>query len=342
MNENKNRIRQNDLIDIEKFMMALMVAAIHIVPLAQYNEILYPWLRLAVPFFFLCSSYYFFDKLKYVKDTAVVLKKFVKRNIKLYAFWSLFWFPFILFMNRDVSGIRLIVRLIRGIVFTGTFGGSWYIIAQIEAVLIVYVCRNKNLIKKIMRCIAALCFVLTCLSTNYANLINQKIAAFLQNNSIVPVYLSVIAALPWVALGEFFSDIEIDKVINTWIVVFGGLVGILLLNTEYRMLNTIRSNINDCYFMLILLVPAIFLLGLKTNMHCRYGKTLRKLSTVIFCMHHSLNRAFEFICNRTNYSFCRGVTGGILRYILVLIICYLALKILEFGTGKFKFMKDMI
>ena len=77
----------NAIFDYTKFIMAIMVLAIHS---ALLPELLYPWLRLAVPLFFIISSYFFFKKYRSAESGAErgkVIKKFLIRNLQLYSFW---------------------------------------------------------------------------------------------------------------------------------------------------------------------------------------------------------------------------------------------------------------
>lgn len=51
---------QYDIFDLIKFIMSIVVVAIHAHPLGEYHYLIYPWARIAVPTFFLISAYLFF------------------------------------------------------------------------------------------------------------------------------------------------------------------------------------------------------------------------------------------------------------------------------------------
>lgn len=74
-----------DVFDVAKFIMAIMVVSIH--TLGKYA--IYPIFRIAVPLFFMISSFLFFSNSKKNNGTKY-LKKFCIRNIKLYFFILLF------------------------------------------------------------------------------------------------------------------------------------------------------------------------------------------------------------------------------------------------------------
>ena len=96
--DNKRSLADRQAIfDIVKFIMALMVVAIHS---SLFPMVLYPWLRLAVPMFFIISSYFFFGNLRKVetdKEKNKRLWKYVKRNLILYGFWFVVLLPYTLY-----------------------------------------------------------------------------------------------------------------------------------------------------------------------------------------------------------------------------------------------------
>lgn len=62
-----------DILDLIKFVFSIMIVAIHTELLPN---ILYPWLRLAVPLFFIISSFLLFSKInKSSKDEKWIIIK---------------------------------------------------------------------------------------------------------------------------------------------------------------------------------------------------------------------------------------------------------------------------
>ena len=67
--------------DILKLVMSFFVVAIH---MALFPEILYPWLRIAVPLFFIMTGFFFFGKLQKIQDYKAqkrAVKDFALRNL---------------------------------------------------------------------------------------------------------------------------------------------------------------------------------------------------------------------------------------------------------------------
>lgn len=62
MSENSKALSKPDAkYDLVKFFLSLLVLAIHT---KLYSMILYPWLRIAVPLFFMISAYFLFSKMR--------------------------------------------------------------------------------------------------------------------------------------------------------------------------------------------------------------------------------------------------------------------------------------
>ena len=95
-------LQKNDAkYDLIKFFLSLLVLAIHA---TLYPMVLYPWLRIAVPLFFMMSSYFLFSKLREApKDKhRAILKKFVVRNLQLYSYWFIILLPVTIYIRKEL------------------------------------------------------------------------------------------------------------------------------------------------------------------------------------------------------------------------------------------------
>ena len=177
--ENKtNPIQPNlDSADALKFVMSIVVVAIHSGLGGDWHlSPIYPFARLAVPVFFMLSSYFFFSRylLEDEEGKKLRLRKFLIRNAQLYAFWC-----FVLFIptgvvrgwfSKDVlSGVA---DIFHGLLFGSTFISSWFISSTVIAVLIVVKC-SKWLSDKTILFLAICCYLIACLSSNYAALFSS-------------------------------------------------------------------------------------------------------------------------------------------------------------------------
>ena len=97
MNQEVNKMNGNNFktIDVLKFFLAITIVQIH----SEFALVwMKPYLRLAVPLYFMISSFFFFRK----KPDTEQLWAYVKRLSKLYLFWFIVWSPFYFYINRAV------------------------------------------------------------------------------------------------------------------------------------------------------------------------------------------------------------------------------------------------
>lgn len=131
-------------LDVMKFIMSFLIVDIHakgnlIAPLFIQQYIIHPVERLAVPVFFIISTFLFFSKARKNKNQRQVLSHFLKRLILLYLFWIIIWLPIILEQKQyQEFGLYGILLFIRDFFFGHTFDASWFLGALIVGVPIVY------------------------------------------------------------------------------------------------------------------------------------------------------------------------------------------------------------
>ncbi|MGT2749856.1 acyltransferase family protein [Streptococcus orisasini] len=129
----QNKLKRYDGIDFMKLIMAISVVGIHsgLYGLKTFG-------RLAVPFFLITSSYFFFQKYYYRDAGLNYLKKYLKRIALLYLSWQVIFLPLLILQFReDLQGEftikRIIVQIIE-LVTSGAHNGwgqSWYLLALI-------------------------------------------------------------------------------------------------------------------------------------------------------------------------------------------------------------------
>lgn len=131
-------------LDVMKFIMAFLIVDIHVKgylitpPLIQQN-VVFPIEGLAVPEFFVISSFLFFSKIRRSENKNQVLFHFLHRLILLYLFWIVVWSPIILIQKRyHHYGLEGIVIFVRDFFFGNTFDASWFLGALIVGVPMIY------------------------------------------------------------------------------------------------------------------------------------------------------------------------------------------------------------
>ena len=141
MNKKINE-KRNIVFDLSKYILSIMVVAIHS---ELFPNHLYPWLRIAVPLFFIISSYFLFFKVQqHPNNKNEIVRTFIKRNLELYVFWFVVSLPFTIYKRRvwwtgDI--FHFFFTVLKNLLFSSTFTASWYITASIWACIIL--CKVK-------------------------------------------------------------------------------------------------------------------------------------------------------------------------------------------------------
>jgi serine/alanine racemase len=123
------------MVDIFKFIAALMVMVIHFRPFSDINPSLdfisaQIVARLAVPFFLICAGYFMAHK---------DMRKSALKLLKLYGIWSLVYLPIVLIgatYNQTTWGTDLLL-IVRDIFFQGTTLHLWYLPAVVFAIVLI-------------------------------------------------------------------------------------------------------------------------------------------------------------------------------------------------------------
>ena len=144
------------VLDVMKFVMAIVVVAIHTRPelsfsslfIRNFFETVY---SIAVPFFFMASGFLLFRKisLPLTAEGELRIKSYLKRMCKLYGLWTIVYLPLTIygFYLSGISPLKAFVLFLRNIFLVGENYMSWplwYLLALIVAVSIVYVLLKLN------------------------------------------------------------------------------------------------------------------------------------------------------------------------------------------------------
>ncbi|NSE47213.1 acyltransferase [Dorea formicigenerans] len=313
--------REIEILDVVKFIMAIMVVGIH--TLGRYG--IYPLFRIAVPLFFMISSYLFFSNTE-KRGNLKYLKKFCIRNIKLYCFWFVVLMPVFLPMGGYLTGNLLFnaFKLIIKVFFGSTFAASWYISALVIGMCFIFICDKLNNNHKVILAFTFGIYVVCCLNSNYRNLMNDS-SIIVMINRIYPgtIYNGFLVGLLWIYLGYMFAcqGSMIDKKRSK----IGLIVSSVLLLVEYVIVTKYHLSVdNDCYFMLVPVCYFAFDNLISCEWKCKRidVKVLRKYSTIIYCVHGSLAGLVEhYWISGDNFIEC------ILKFILVLFMSLIVTNI---------------
>ncbi len=307
--------KYNYTIDISKFILSLLVIAIHVNPFGKGPEknLIFPLARIAVPMFFIVSGYFLFSKLRREKDHRSVIKRFCSRNIKLYFTWFILLFPITMqirgYSQMEVS--QAVKKIIKQFLFGSTFRASWYLSALVIGSLLIWIL-SKWLNNKQILLLGICAYILCCLTSNYFGFF-EKGSVVYTIRKLYPgtIYNSFPASIVWIAMGKIFAEQETHRKSRVpWLIIC-----LLLLFAEKGLLDQlVEVKKNDCYFMLLpvcwLLFEAILNIQLPKM---RFAADIKAFSTISYCMHASLGVVLNVILK--NYVIdTSGLPGSLLLY----------------------------
>lgn len=298
------RWQSNDAIDIAKFLLSFFVVAIHAIPFGDtFGGIIYPYVRVAVPLFFMFSAYLFFGRLRCGEERmAPALGRFVQRNAKLYGAWFAVLYCVAGYVL-ETSPFRLMgtpLRLLRNAVLGSTFGGSWFLSALVVGTALV--CLLSRYMKNgAMVALGAALYALGCAESNYMNLMEGTLIDAAIGYYPVWICNSFPVAILWIALGKMMA--ERDKPVlpdlKARLIVLAVSLGVLTAENEL-VVRMGWATLSDAYLTLAPVCVVLFDIVIHTEVQCRHAKLLRELSVVTYC----INSTVVVILGRRN---CMGL-----------------------------------
>ena len=303
--------------DILKFVLAMFIVAMHS---GLFPRWLLPVSRLAVPLFFMMTSYFFHLKLKEAVDKNArrqVLVKYVKRNIQLYLFWSVLLLPCVAlcnyywFQNSLVYGL---INVLKSFFVTGFFPASWFVLASVYAVVMVFVL-SKRLKNGWIFVIALLAYSLALFDSNYGGLLSEETRNRL-NVLDIRHSLNLPAAMVWIIIGKILAEKPI--VLSTNYLYPLIVLAAILYFTEFFIIEHFGWSIHtDCFLMSIPLCILIFVaIGQSTDIKCKHALWLLKSSIIIYCVHQTFIRMLGFVSSYFGLALPKLVI-----YMTTLIVC---------------------
>lgn len=273
------------LIDYMKFFAAFLVVGIHTEPFGNWF-----WLdkgfglltRIAVPFFFTATAYFFFQG----EVTWKRCFKYCLRILKLYVFWSVVYYA-VCFIKYGESGENIFLNFF----VQGGYMHLWFLHACIVAVLImtalVYLLKNKHY--QLIYILAAATFAFGVLISTYS-CVTVRLPFF--ESIIKSSFIRLIGTrnglfygFPFFALGFFFAKQGLK--VRTSGSIWGIIISFAVLSAECLFAAT-KLSINQTilWFGMVPLTLFVFAAGLsvKIKRH-NHSVFFRKCSLVIYCVH---------------------------------------------------------
>lgn len=265
------------LVDIFKLLFAIGIVAIHS-KLFIGNSI-YEWvflhaaLRLAVPFFFCTSGYFFYLSLKKGNSIKQVTYKYLKRIMIPFVFWLLLNLPIVIY-NYHQEGLKIsnmIAKIFRSLIFY-PWGALWYLLALMVAIVFIIPFYKRNKLTLIVW-IGAILYLFCLICNTYYFVVDGTAI-----QKIIDGMLTIISSarngifegIYFVSSGMLVAKYSEEKKINfklnnyLFFVLYALLVVEIILTK-----NCIHKDDHSLFIMLIPVIPSLLILlgqfSFKTN-----------------------------------------------------------------------------
>ena len=235
--------------DLLKFLMSMMIVAIHTKAFFDVDiirRLTAPLLNAAVPVFFILSSFFLFSKMEKSGFLWCVWMSFFKRISILYLFWFIITLPVTLYTRSDyweLSQPVLALTFFKDLLFSHTFGGSWFLSALVVGVLFVFLLKkylNANNVVLLLLAIAVYIFV-KC-QDFFPNWLQQPYL-FLQHYIREEVELTFVTGFIWCAIGFILAKKNFLECITSriyskiqWFIWLGLFLLCVLIQNEFKII----------------------------------------------------------------------------------------------------------
>ena len=277
-----------DSIDIAKFIGSVLVFTMHFNPLSDYKyvsiipQILARW---GVPFFFVCSAFFLFNKSADGNIDRDTINIYIYRIGSLYAVWLVYNIPNVIYSrlySKDLSAVSTWLVFIKNSVLSSTFTGSWYLASSIFSAWFVYLLSKKFKTKTILG-ITAVFYLLCVFTSAYFGVLPQGIKKVL---TFLCFPLNIFNGCFYFAIGKYiaedkqvvFKKIDKRRAMTGFIIFYSIFVVETALSTYFKVLGS-----TDIAFSTVLMSVSLFLFCLQANVKINHGLLLRKLSIIIYC-----------------------------------------------------------
>lgn len=289
-------------LDLAKFVFAFFIIAIHIAPASSTDTtvkfiLLHVISRVAVPFYFACSGFFFFRKLSFKNgkilnciENRTRLLLYCKRLVLLYSFWSavyLLWqIPQWYFAGTLTP--HSFLDFFISFFLDASYYHLWYLLATLFAVPAVYLFLSMVRIKFLAA--IAICFYLFgVFSYSYFWIDLPVTAAASRVNDFLRIFgIALFRAFPFITVGVFAEKYRFRLRMRASASL--ALICLTLCAVEAFLLKNLTENQTHFSYLFFTLPTAFFIF--YTLKSCKLGKRknnlypmLRKLSTFIYCVH---------------------------------------------------------
>ncbi len=346
-NCHSSEIIEYNFVDIVKFLCAILVVSIHVVPFGSSDDQILKLLnfgikncfsRIAVPLFFVMSGFFLYRKMSVENFSLLPTKAYIIKLFRLYMIWTVIYFPFRIksILTNGKGIVHGIFKYIKDIVFTGSHFHLWYFPALILSVAIIsYLLSRKIELKRILS-VAALFYAIGLLAQSWFGIIIPlrenvpELWAILKvlGKIIVTTRNGLFEGLLFVGVGAYFAfyGFKIQK--KTAFICF--VASYILMFIEafvVKYFNFVREY--DMYVFLVPLTFFAFILVLNWRIPSNNSiyKKIRILSSLIFYIHPCVKRFIIKIFNLIEFNIAKTCLLFLMTVIVSVGLSYLIYSI---------------
>lgn len=286
--------RRNQTIDLLKFIFSICIIMIH-TQLFKSNDIAYKTItmgiaRLAVPFFFITSGYYFYQRIHTYQNIKSYFIKIIKIFIVFEIIEILLYTIPLLSMIQEYGFLRYLWRIMS----VGLGGVYWYMISLLLSLIILLpFWKKKSIVPFLLIGLVLYLFVFT----------NDSYGFFFEN-TIIQNFSKVHTMIwTWPQAGLCSSLFYLS--IGAWIYEKRPIIhhltiklclSIICLMCEAYFLQTHGAYDGNCYVMLIICTPLLFIWALQHETLTIPTTELGTMSLYIYMIHYIVFNCIYFLC----------------------------------------------
>lgn len=261
-------------VNIVKLIGSIMVVMIHTQPfyMTDLNYYVFCLCTMAVPYFFVISSYFYYKNGQQWK--------YIKRLLILYVVWLIIELPIVYyrFFHNDDTFVFNITKLLRKFISGSLFPGSWYLMALMEGMIFIKIIQ-RWLNNWWLLFISGIFYVLCLLSSSYSFLV-ENVAIWVTLNKWITFGNSFFVGVIYIVIGKILSERKLQNknillgfFFILWIIEFS------LLKSDYK--NT------GCFLILPVFTFLLVVKSLNSQIQIDpiVSNIIRKSSTLIYLFH---------------------------------------------------------
>ena len=290
-----------DGVDFLKLLLSFVIVAIH----SEFLScVIFPLARLAVPTFFVLSGYFAFVKINSQQTSQQkqsTLWKIVKRYLQLYLFWLIVLSPIVIYIGEYYKRglLESTLDLIHNFLFDSTFPSSWYIMACVLGITIIYFLSRK-LDNLVLLAVTIPIYVFVTLISQFTS----EIKAHPVLNDIYSFFVMILGTPYWnfmvsliyILIGKMIAERKLSNCQSKKFLIglLACVVGLFLERWAWSRIPTFRNEV-ICYFMLPPTAAFLVLWVMHLNVNIKHAAAYRKISTITYCIHYSVVKVISEI-----------------------------------------------